>query len=86
MSDFFRQTQNDGVVRIIGTAAYAAKNISLIYKQLRRRNVNDEKQSENPDASEDIQPIGAIVVTGILLVTILIFWFGTYLLNYLRGS
>lgn len=49
-----------------------------------------DEQRDSPttqtETDESIQPVGAIVVTGILLVTILLFWFGTYLVNYLRGG
>lgn len=48
--------------------------------------MSDEQKPESPNTSEEVQPVGAIVVTGILLVTILVFWFGTFLLNYLRGG
>ena len=53
---------------------------------------HDETHVEPEDAlvrpappDTEPRPLGAVVVTGVLMVTILVMWFGMYVLNMVRG-
>ena len=37
------------------------------------------------DSESDYKPVGALAIAVIMLATVLVFWFGIYLLNYIRG-
>lgn len=45
-------------------------------------NVPEDRDDADTDASA---PSGAIFVTSFLTLVILVFWFGTYIFNVLRG-
>ncbi len=46
--------------------------------------MNEEKELPEKTLSK-YRPSGAILITTFLTVVILVFWFGTYILNVLRG-
>ncbi|HHO55456.1 MAG TPA: cytochrome c oxidase subunit 2A [Trueperaceae bacterium] len=41
--------------------------------------------SNKHDSESDYKPVGALAIAVIMLSTVLVFWFGIYLLNYVRG-
>lgn len=43
------------------------------------------QQVESSEESDEATPMGAIVITTILAVMILLFWFGMYILNLSRS-
>lgn len=45
---------------------------------------NDTDKS-SIDSEADYKPVGALAIAVIMLATVLVFWFGIYLLNYVRG-
>jgi hypothetical protein len=46
--------------------------------------VDETRDHEQQDA-RDNAPIGAVVITSILAIIILVLWFGMYILNITRG-
>ena len=47
---------------------------------------SSETRSDTETGGDDeIRPIGAVVITGVLAVIILVLWFGMYLLNIVRS-
>ncbi len=45
----------------------------------------DRRADEAQETQDDGKPLGAIAVTGFLMVTILVLWFGMYVLNVARS-
>ena len=44
---------------------------------------NSDKDPVN--SGSDYKPVGALAISVIMVTTVLVFWFGIYLLNYVRG-
>jgi hypothetical protein len=47
--------------------------------------VDEERADEATREDDDGRPVGALAVTSFLMVTILVLWFGMYLLNVSRS-
>jgi hypothetical protein len=54
----------------------------------RRHHVDEERradEAQEQETEDDGTPVGAIAVTSFLMVTILVLWFGMYVLNMARS-
>jgi hypothetical protein len=47
--------------------------------------MNETQDKSEETANDEDAPIGAVVVTSILAITILVLWFGIYILNLSRS-
>lgn len=47
--------------------------------------MDEARDPSQEEDAEEIAPIGAVVITSILAIVILVLWFGMYILNIARS-